>query len=126
MLNYLTIIFCCQLAGELTVSSLGLPLPGPVLGMVLLFAGLLINKGIPEDLALAADGLLSNMSLLFVPAGAGVMLHAKLMRQEWLPISVAVILSTLVTIAVTALMMTWLGGKPRRGEPGREGDTKQG
>ncbi len=64
--------------------------------------------GIPEELAKVGDALLGNLSLLFVPAGVGVMLHLQLMEAEILPISVALIGSTLITVAVTALLMQWL------------------
>lgn len=83
-------------------------MPGPVIGMALLFLGLLLKRGIPEDLGRVGDALLSNLSLLFVPAGVGVMLHAGLLGADWLPISVAVVVSTLLTIAVTAAVMVWL------------------
>jgi putative effector of murein hydrolase LrgA (UPF0299 family) len=123
MLGYLTLIFCCQLAGELTVAASGLPVPGPVAGMVILFAGLLVNGGIPAQLADIADALLANLALLFVPAGVGVMLHAGLIGRDWLPISAALIASTALTIAVTGLLMKWLGPTE---EPGvtevRKGD----
>jgi len=115
MLAYLTLIFFCQLIGELLVSTIGLPVPGPVVGMVILFVGLLVHGALPKDLGAAADGLISNLSLLFVPAGVGVMLHAKLIGSEWMPISVALVASTLLTIAVTGGLMAWLG--PRNGAP---------
>lgn len=115
MLFHLTLIICCQLAGELFVTALALPFPGPVAGMVLLFAGLLARGAIPDDLAATADALLGNLSLLFVPAGVGVMLHAKLIGNDWLPISVSLVVSTALTIAVTAWMMV------RLTRPGTEG-----
>lgn len=108
MLNALTLIFCCQLAGELLVTAAAIPVPGPVCGMALMFGGLMWRGGIPEDLAQVGDALLGNLSLLFVPAGVGVMLHLRLIEAEILPISVALIGSTLVTIAVTATLMRWL------------------
>ena len=108
MLGYLTLLLSCQLAGELAVAATGLPVPGPVVGMALLFAGLLIF-GLPDDLAKIGETLLSNLSLLFVPAGVGVMLHAKLMAQDWLPIAAALIISTMATIVVTALLMKVFG-----------------
>ncbi|ADZ70029.1 CidA/LrgA family protein [Polymorphum gilvum] len=117
MLFFLTVIFACQLAGELLVVALGLPVPGPVAGMVLLFAGLVIRRGIPDDLARVGDGLLSNLSLLFVPAGVGVMLHIALIGEQAVAISVALVVSTLATVAVTALAMRLLG----RGSGGGEG-----
>lgn len=107
MLDYLTLILVCQLVGELIVTATKLPVPGPVLGMALLFAGLAIRGSVPSDLSKVAEALLGNLSLLFVPAGVGVMLHLGLMSRDLLPISVALIVSTLLAIAVTALMMQW-------------------
>lgn len=116
MLGYLTIILVCQLAGELSVTVLALPVPGPVAGMALLFAGLVARGGIPDELAGVADALLKNLSLLFVPAGVGVMLHVQLLQREWLPITAALIVSTLLTIGVTAGLMAWLRpGGPKKG-----------
>ena len=111
MLAYLTVIFCCQFVGELIVTAVQLPVPGPVVGMTLLFVGLLVRGSIPEDLAATADALIGNLSLLFVPAGVGVMLHANLVGRDWFPISVALVVSTTLTIVVTALIMAWL--RPR-------------
>jgi putative effector of murein hydrolase LrgA (UPF0299 family) len=107
MLNALTLILCCQLAGELLVTATGLPIPGPVGGMALLFIGLIVRGNTPDNLGAVADTLLKNLSLLFIPAGVGVMLHLQLMSSEALPISIALVGSTLVTIAVTSLMMQW-------------------
>ena len=64
-----------QLAGEVLVRSLQLPVPGPVVGMLLLLL-VLIWRGEPgENLRSAGQGLLANLSLLFVPAGVGIMVH---------------------------------------------------
>ncbi len=108
MLTYITLIFCCQLIGELLVSFTGLPVPGPVIGMLLLFTGLLLHGRLPEDLGRVADALITNLSLLFVPAGVGVMLHLQLLGNELVPISIALVASTLITIAVSGGMMLWL------------------
>jgi holin-like protein len=116
MLNAITLLLVCQLIGELAVAASGLPVPGPVVGMALLFTGLVVRGGIPDELARTADGILGNLSLMFVPAGVGVMLHAALLGRDWLAIGVALVASTLVTIAVTALMMVWLQRWTRRSE----------
>lgn len=105
MLNYLTLIFCCQLAGEFIIGATGLSVPGPVLGMVFLFCFLLVRGSIPNDLGMVADGLLNHLSLLFVPAGVGIMLHFKLLGDDFFAISVALIVSTILTVIVTALLM---------------------
>jgi len=120
MLNALTLILCCQLAGELLVTAVDLPVPGPVCGMMLMFAGLLVRGGIPDNLAAVGDTMLGNLSLLFVPAGVGVMLHLPLMEAEILPLSIALVGSTLLTIAVTALLMQWLNRA--KAEMNKDGD----
>lgn len=122
MLGYLTLLLGCQLAGELLVAALDLPVPGPVCGMALLFVGLLIF-GLPDDLAKLGEALLSNLSLLFVPAGVGIMLHAQLMSREWLPIAASILVSTLATVLVTALMMKYFG--PRDDAPDAPGDNTE-
>jgi len=108
MLEALTIILCCQLVGELIVVGTGLPLPGPVVGMALLFAGLLIRGKVPEHIGQVAGALMDNLSLLFVPAGVGVMTHLSLLENQWLPISLSLVVSTLLTVAVTGLAMAAL------------------
>lgn len=105
MLYYFTVILCFQLAGELLVAASGLPIPGPVIGMALLFAGLLCLGSVSEDLAIASGALLENLSLLFVPAGVGVMLHLSVLSREFASISLALLVSTCLTIAVTGLVM---------------------
>lgn len=105
MLNYLTLIFCCQLAGEFIIGATGIAVPGPVVGMVFLFCFLLIRGSIPEELSSVADGLLNHLSLLFVPAGVGIMLHFKLLGTDFFAISIALVVSTVLTVIVTALLM---------------------
>lgn len=108
MLNYLTLILSCQLAGELTTKALSIPAPGPVIGMLYLFLFLMLKGSLPNNLEETANSLLNNLSLLFVPAGVGVMLHFKLLGNQWFPLSIALFISTALTIAVTGLMMVWL------------------
>jgi holin-like protein len=115
VLGYLTLLLGCQLAGELLVAATHLPVPGPVCGMALLFVGLLIF-GLPDGLAKLGETLLSNLSLLFVPAGVGIMLHAQLMAREWPPIAASIIVSTLGTVLVTALMMKYIGPRDVAGD----------
>jgi holin-like protein len=105
MLGAITVLLVYQLAGEILVVVLGLPVPGPVIGMVLLFVHLALRRGVAADLDTVSHGLLRHLSLLFVPAGVGVMAHLGRLADEWLPITVSLVFSTLLTIAVTALVM---------------------
>jgi len=90
------------------VQLTGLPVPGPVVGMLLLFITLIARGSVPETFRNTAQQLLSHLSLLFVPAGVGVMLHFGRLGKEWLALSVALVASTVITIAVTALVMRLL------------------
>lgn len=97
-----------QLAGEVIARALRLPLPGPVLGMLLLFAVFIMRGGVPAPLRAVGQTLLNHLSLLFVPAGVGVMTHIALIRAAWLPIAATLVLSTLATLAATALTLKLL------------------
>jgi len=106
MLAGLTILLLFQCAGEVIVHALGLPFPGPVLGMLLLLVALAARrKDVPQPLHNAGHGILRHLSLLFLPAGVGVMLYWRTLSGAWLSIVVVLVVSTLVTIAVTALVV---------------------
>ena len=105
MLGALTLLLVYQLAGEVIVQLTGLPVPGPVIGMLLRFLTLLARGGAPGKLRGTSQALLSHLSLLFVPAGVGVMLHFERLGAEWLALAVTLVASTVITIGVTALVM---------------------
>ena len=111
LIRYLALILGCQLIGETITVTASVPIPGPVLGMAILFAGLLIKRGLSDDLASAGGGLLRHLALMFVPAGVGVMLHVPRLADEWWPIALAIVPGTLVALAITALLVQWLGRK---------------
>ncbi|MFD2236240.1 CidA/LrgA family protein [Aureimonas populi] len=114
LLRAFTAIFLFQFIGEFIAVLSGLPLPGPVLGMVLLFVFLVLRGSVPAGIAAVGEGLLSHLSLLFVPAGAGVILHAGRIGEAAPAIAAALLVSTLATIAVTGLLMRRLSGKAAR------------
>jgi holin-like protein len=111
----MTLILIYQLLGEILVVVFELLIPGPVLGMLLLFATLVAWGGLPASLDHAAGALLGHLSLFFVPAGVGVILHLHRLGHEWLPIALALVISTVATLAATAATMLavqyLLGGK---------------
>lgn len=103
MLAALTVLLLYQLVGEVVVVALRLPIPGPVIGMALLFLTLLARGVASADLRDTANGLLRHLSLLFVPAGVGVMVHGRRLADEGVAIVVALVLSTVLALAATAL-----------------------
>ena len=115
-LEGMAVLLAFQLIGEFVSRLLDLPLPGPVLGMICLFLFLLLNRRVPEALTKASEPLLANLSLLFVPAGVGVVLHLKRIGSEWFPLVTTLFVSTLVGMAVTALLMSWVMKLLHRGE----------
>ncbi len=120
MLNAIATLLVFQLIGEALSQFLRLPIPGPVVGMALLFAALSYPSRLAGRLRETAQTILQHLSLLFVPAGVGVMLHAERVAAEWLAISVALVGSTVLTLAVTALTIRGVSrllGASKRGEP---------
>jgi holin-like protein len=105
MVRAFTTLLLFQLAGEILVRILGVPLPGPVVGMLLLLALLLARGNVDPALGNTARTILAHLAMLFVPAGVGVMVHIALIRSEWLPILITLVVSTYLTMLVTALTM---------------------
>jgi len=105
MLSALTQLLIFQLSGEIVARSLALPIPGPVLGMLFLFVALILKGGPGAELQTTSQNLLMHLSLLFVPAGTGIMVHLHQVGSEWLPLLLSLIISTATTLIVTALVM---------------------
>ena len=103
-LHGLSWLLAMQSLGELASRGLGLPFPGPVIGMLLLLLALRWPV-VREPVATCAGFLLSHLSLLFVPVGVGVMTHLGLLGQYGLRMLLVIVLSTWVGLAVTALLL---------------------
>ncbi len=87
-------------AGTVVADGAGLPIPGSVIGMVLLAGALQLGLVRPDWVRPAADVLLRHMGLLFVPPGVAVMVYTDLIRSEWLPILGGSVASTLAVLVV--------------------------
>ena len=105
MLAALTQLLLFQLAGEVLARALAIPVPGPVLGMLMLFVALLLRGGPSHELQTTSQNLLQHLSLLFVPAGTGIILHLHRIADEWPALLASLLVSTLAALAVTALVM---------------------
>ena len=126
MIASLSLILLCQLAGEVFVRGLGLPMPGPVVGLLLLLLLLLARDRFKalargplqqDGVENASRGLLAHLSLLFVPAGVGVVQKLGLIAEHGVAIAVILAVSVVVTLLVTVatfllasrLMARWRG-----------------
>ena len=103
-----------QCAGEAIAHLTEAPIPGPVLGMALLLVALLVRGRASEPMSVTSEGLAKHLSLLFVPAGSGVMLHVAHIEAEWVPIVAGIVISTVLALAVTALTFQWLVRRQER------------
>lgn len=101
-LHGLVILLLCQSAGELLARGLHLPLPGPVVGMLLCLPLLAWVPAARTPIEGITQPLLQHLSLLFVPVGVGVILHLPVLATHGLAIAVALLLSTVIGLAVTA------------------------
>jgi holin-like protein len=110
MIASLGLILLCQLTGEVVVRGLGLPMPGPVLGLLLLLLLLLARDRFAvlargplqgDGVEGASRGLLAHLSLLFIPAGVGVVQKLDLLVGHGAAILLVLVISVVVTLLVT-------------------------
>ena len=111
MIGAIALLLVCQLAGEVIHRLTGLPLPGSVIGMVLLLAWLAFVPKERLTLTQVTGWLTAHLSIMFVPAAVGVMEEGAILSRHGLGIVVAVTVSTLLTLAVTALVFRAVAGR---------------
>jgi len=133
MIIALALLLLCQLVGEVIARGTGWPIPGPVIGMALLLALLLARGHMPEAMLrevadgtveATSKGLLAHLSLLFIPAGVGVVQRLDVFASYGLGLAVALVVSTILTLIVTVatflLVARWIGSSVDSGsETGR-------
>ncbi len=125
MIASLSLILLCQLAGEAFVRGLALPMPGPVVGLMILLVLLLARDRFAvlaygplqgEAVESASHGLLANLSLLFVPAGVGVVQRLDLIVHHGIAFLSVLVISVLMTLVVTVATLIVASGLLSRGE----------
>lgn len=123
MLRSLATLLIFQCLGEGVSYVFALPVPGPVLGMLLLFAFVMMRPSVADSLEPTALELLRHLSLLFVPAGVGIMVSVQAVRGEAFAVIASLVVSTTLGIAVTALVMRALLRRQRRRIAASEGQS---
>lgn len=111
MLDGLLILLAFQFAGELLVRTLGLPLPGPVLGMVLLLLALATRSSALQRVAPAANLLIGNLTLLFFPIGIGIVLEWERYSEHGVALLVSIVVGTVVALILVTLLLKLLLGR---------------
>ncbi len=111
MINGLTWLLVFQLAGEVLVRVTGVPVPGAVVGMLLLLGALVVVRP-PATAGIfqASIGILRHLQLFFVPAGVGVIVYLRTIGDDLLPITVALLVSWVVGLLVVGgTIQLWIG-----------------
>ena len=107
MILTIALLLSFQLAGLLIVTLFGLPVPGPVMGMVLFLFALMTVDGLLEKTLPVVNVLLAHFALLFVPAGVGIIEHVERLEAEWLPITASILGSSILAMIVTVRVTRW-------------------
>lgn len=120
MIMGITILLLFQLVGEVIAYFIHGVVPGPVIGMALIFVALSVRRGRfmsqPfEEATKTSKALLENLGVLFVPAGVGIVQHFDLIAERGLALFATVLLSTVVTLIVT--VWCYLATKRLMGAP---------
>ena len=105
MLRAYLALLGCQAAGEIIHQASGIPLSGPIIGMIVLLAALTVRGGASDEFCRSGQITLGYLSLFFVPPGVGVIQYLPLLRAHWLPVLLALIVSTALAMASGALVM---------------------
>ncbi len=108
MFGGLAILLLFLAIGEL-LAALLVPLPGNVIGMILLTGALLSGRLTVASVKRASDLLLDNLAFLFVPPGVGIMVHASTIADSWAIIAAAIVASTLIVIVFVGTLQQRLG-----------------
>lgn len=118
MIRGLVQILIFQGLGEIISKLLGLPVPGPVIGLILLLIFLLARGRVDPDLDTVASAFSQHLGLLFIPAAVGVVMFAPQLASHGLVIALILIVSVSLAVAVTSLLLKWLTRNDR--PPGEE------
>jgi len=102
------LLILLQLIGESIVQVSGLPIPGAIIGLILLYAILAWQGEISGEMSRTSGFLLQNLGVLFVPAGVGVIAYLPLIADQWWVILLVLLVTVCATVAVTGLVVTKL------------------
>ncbi|WP_444923866.1 CidA/LrgA family protein [Microbulbifer sp. DLAB2-AF] len=101
----IAILFGCERLGSLIGKALALPVPGAVVGMLLLLVGLMVYGSVPRGLAKVSAQLLFLLPLLFLPAATGVFFLRDLSLSDWLGLLAAILFGTLISLTLCTLLL---------------------
>ena len=111
LLNGLIILLLFQYLGELIKNGFNLVLPGPVIGMLLLFFACCLYRDVPPAIATASRHLIQHLVLMFLPAAAGIFFLGPQFTHQFPAIIAAIVIGTVLSLTFNGLVMKWLSRK---------------
>ncbi len=105
ILKELSIIFGILFTGEFINKFFALVLPGNVIGMMLLFFLMLLGIIKLNHIEKVSDFLLNNLTVLFIPAGVGIMKHYNLLQGKVIEFIIVVFVSTVLIMVFTGYIV---------------------
>lgn len=114
MLNGFITLIAYAFVGDIISTIFDLPIPGSIIGMILLLATFALRKKINQSVDNVSQGLISYIGLLFVPAGVGIIQYYDLIAQEWPVIIFTSITSMLFTLGGSATIFIFLSKKGKK------------
>lgn len=116
MIQGILVLLTFQLLGETITSLTNAPVPGPVIGMLLLFIALRLRQRVSQGLQATSHGLIQHLSLLFLPAGVGFFFLPASVQQQWPAIVGAMVGGTLLAMLLSAWLIKTLAPKNKTGD----------
>jgi len=107
MLGAIALLLICQMAGEAVHRFAGVPVPGSVIGMALLLVWLALVRRERPSLEVVTGWLTTHLAIMFVPAAVGLINEGPVLARHGVAIIVATVISTLLTLVVTARVFQW-------------------
>ena len=108
MLSGIVTLLLFTVLGNVLNDALSLPVPGSVIGLILLVIYLQVSDTDNESLDKVSQLCVRYIAVLFIPGCVGVFFMGDLLAQQWLPITLAIVVGTPISLLVTALLLQWL------------------
>ena len=113
------IIFGIYLLGVLITDITGVPIPGNVIGMVILFLLLYLKVIKVEQISTISNFFLEHLAFFFIPAGVGLISSFSVIKNIWLQLLIVCFVSTAITMICTGLLVQKIANKKEGDKDGK-------
>jgi holin-like protein len=108
ILRELLIVLAMYFSGEILTIFFNLPVPGNIMGMILLLILLCTNVIKLEMVDTVSNFFLDHLAFFFIPAGVGLLTSLSVIKDSYIRLLIVCFLTTVITISVTALVVEFM------------------